>query len=291
VSRTDEVASGTFSWTVTFSPDSFSSVSYALPTLESPPASWDLTGTGAQVTIADVTTAYTSVDLTPWIDRCDDILVGGQYFKVHATALFDDTVIPLASPADCHVTDHFLRNTVNAVVAKKRPQTVLLDSHTTAAVMEAALNQLPTTGVMRVSSVSSPPVGKVSWQVTFSSQVGPQQLLVLNPFRLVGGSGTVAAFRPGLAPSNHNSTVVPPLQTMMSYVIRNLTPGVNYYVRVSGLNDKGSGPFAATVPDHLPPLNAPSAPSGLTLSATSILASFEEFANSNSCNWQTQVAS
>jgi len=67
----------------------------------------------------------------------------------------------------------------------------------------------------------------------------------------------------------------------MSYTITGLTPGLNYYARVSASNDCGFGPLA-NAPGYLPPLNYPGEPSSLvtsSLSSTSILSTFEQLAN------------
>ena len=86
VSRsTVNAGAGTYAWTVTFTPESFVSNVYATPTLTADGAG--LSG-GSLSGVTHTTAVTTANDLTPFIDRCDTVVINGNEFKVHACLLW-----------------------------------------------------------------------------------------------------------------------------------------------------------------------------------------------------------
>ena len=80
VSRsTVNAGAGTFVWTVTFTPESFVSNVYATPSLTTDGAG--LSG-GSLSGVAHTTAVTTASDLTPFIDRCDTVVINGNAFTV-----------------------------------------------------------------------------------------------------------------------------------------------------------------------------------------------------------------
>jgi hypothetical protein len=141
--------------------------------------------------------------------------------------------------------------------------------------VELQLEALTTITDVEVTRVGPGVNGEYTWYVTFLTELGDLESLMLDDLDL---SGTV----PTIAVTEETKGVSPPFDSLdglplgsasltnlsdLSLTVSSLEQGVNYYVRVSASNTIGSGPYQfAAIPYVMPMPLTPTNPQDISLS-------------------------
>ena len=210
VSRvTLDAVAGTYAWTVTFLPGSFSSAMCALPPLLiatealTPAGAATLGASAGPVPAASAVSVRTSADFTTLLRRCDAIRIGdidsaSLLFTISSDAAqpFSDSVLPLASASDCSAPPSgALLNSMDSVPAFYRPTSVSLSPWDAPEFVAGVLaGSVPSLGAVTVSkSVTLSPPGVpdvVPFSITFIGDVaGSASSDPYFNFSAVGGGG------------------------------------------------------------------------------------------------------
>ena len=187
-------------------------------------------------------TVITTEDMTQYMQRGDNVNIGGATYVIDAQQTFDSTHLPLAT----NYTG------ITQVSGKAYRQEVSVNLHytTSAADMEIALENLPTIGRVQVSHDMSAS-GHHIWNVTYLSLEGEQYLLNPNYHNMPSGS-IVEAARVTLAikPPNYSYKILT-VKVGHKYTIGSLVRGNFYHARLF-LDDRGMGSSLNSVPQSAP---------------------------------------
>merc|ERR1711871_1722826 len=156
--------------------------------------------------------------------------------------------------------------------------------------VKQALEALPTVGDVEVRKPNS----TNTWLVTFSTNVGNLPQLQMESSKLVGPGCVAKTFDggnevdftgikvcsecyPGETPNQYHVVTVPSI--VRSYQIQKLITGTTYVVRMSAINDRGSGRVVLANPNELfVPMQVPGEPTAITV-YTKPLSSSELYVN------------
>jgi hypothetical protein len=152
-------------------------------------------------------------------------------------------------------------------------QSARIPAVATAADLQRILENMPNTGDIEVSAVGPNTGNTMVWTVTFKTLPGALPLFDVDDSELVAvGGGTASAASAkvtnGVSPADHcgGSSTCATLSgadlatTPHTHVISGLSPGVQYYVRVSAANSIGFGPVRVSTPLHITPPKQPPSP-------------------------------
>jgi hypothetical protein len=305
VSRTGDGSTNSSTWTVNFLSSAYPA-SCALPLITI--AASALPAGASLPSVASLSaTLRTSADWTTTLRRCDQFAIGSQTFSVHASSTYTSQVVSLASVSDCAVATLPTSGSLSNLTAMARETTVALSPWDSADFVAAALNDLPSLGLVAVSkgvqaSANSP--DRVSFMVTFIGSAPTNGAL---PNLFLNGHGLFAADSSASIVSKYVSAVLPDAYTSqivnataglkMSARVSGRKPGVLTYVRVSAINDRGAGVAAPASPWGLKPVGVPSSPLAVRLlpwTASSLLIEWDSTVQSTGgeapTSWRVDLA-
>ena len=143
-----------------------------------------------------------------------------------------------------------------------------LNANISASAMKIALEGLDT--ISEVTVTRFPNGYGFDWRVTFISELGALQSLLVNDASLTGpfAAARVSTAFQGVLPGNYSSTVVQGGNTR-SAVLQGLQQGLSYQIRVRSHNTQGYSYPAASIPPFLSPKTTPSPPYNITIFALS----------------------
>ena len=217
----------------------------------------------------------TTVDITPYIDPGDQVLIDGVTYTVDSHGINDNTGFFVTTLIKSSTLQNLMLQPVYS-----RPRTVPIDFDVSPVLLRSILQSTPGFGEVWVDRTV---LGSgFEWMVTFLTNPGRQPLLVTNPGNLIGPNPAIAVseVRQGTLPNNFKSEVLSANSDSMNVTLSGLFVGVAWYFRVLAINQVGVGPFSEPV--SAVPAYVPGSPSFLTIqsaSGSSILATFAQDAD------------
>ena len=220
--------------------------------------------------------ASTHVDMTSYLNRGEEILIGdGQYF-VDETDIFTSTKLPLSEVFSGSSGDNV------AIFGRSKSRSISHDA--TAPDLKSALEQMPYVNNVEVRRDYNP--DGYTWFVTFTTNLGPQPAFSVDTSNLVGLNPTSFSITrdvPGELPDDYNAVVVQDPSTT-SFNLTDLHTGKMYYVRISSMMDEGKKISVPTSPPECSPGGVPGEvklPYMRAFDNETVLVSFEATAEAN----------
>jgi len=223
--------------------------------------------------------AETHVDMTPYLNRGEEILIGdGQYF-VDETDLFTSTKLPLS--------EVFSGSSGDNVSIYGRSKSRHISHDATASDLKSALEQMPYVNNVDVRrEVDDDNADGFLWFVTFTTNFGPQPAFSVDTSNLIGLNPTgfsITRDVPGELPDDYDAIVVQDPSTT-SFNLTDLETGKIYYLRISSMMDEGKKISVPTSPVECAPGGVPgkvSLPYMRAFDNKTVLVSFEATAEAN----------
>ncbi|KAL7444023.1 hypothetical protein ACHAXM_009254 [Skeletonema potamos] len=223
--------------------------------------------------------AETHVDMTPYLNRGEEILVGDKQYFVGDTDLFSATKLPLSAVFSGSSGDNV------AIFGRSKSRSISHDA--TASDLKSALEQMPYVNNVEVRrEVDDDIPDGFLWFVTFTTNVGPQPSFSVDASKLIGLNPTgfsITRDVQGELPHDYDAIVVQDPSTT-SFNLTDLETGKLYYVRVSSMIDEGKKISVPTVPVECAPGGMPgkvSMPHMRAFDNKAVLVSFEATAEAN----------